>query len=160
MWWGCVQYRDLLLHSSKNTFHCMYFYVCKIQRTLRPHAWNWYCRDIWRSLDGCSNVRSVYWLDAVKFHTSYSAELLPTAPNGWEIILYSWHLVELSSCQNPKPANSEAVLFSKDFTGLWVRGDLPQVKVTSSAKAIDFIHAFVRIGFGMPTPLNETRTVP
>ena len=36
------------------------------------------------------------WLDAVKFHTSYSAELSSTGPKVWEIILRSWQ-VELST---------------------------------------------------------------
>ena len=35
-------------------------------------------------------------MDAVKFHTSYSAELSPTGPKVWEIILRSWQ-VELST---------------------------------------------------------------
>ena len=29
-------------------------------------------------------------MDAVKFHTSHSAELSPTGPKLWEIILRSW----------------------------------------------------------------------
>ena len=35
-------------------------------------------------------------MSTVKFHTSYSAELSPTGPKVWEIILRSWH-VELST---------------------------------------------------------------
>ena len=49
-------------------------------------------------------------MDAVKFHTSHSAELSPTGPKLWEIMLRSWQVDRLS-CQNPKPANSEAILF-------------------------------------------------
>ena len=35
-------------------------------------------------------------MDAVKFHTFYSAELSPTGPKFWEIIMRSWQ-VELST---------------------------------------------------------------
>ena len=37
-------------------------------------------------------------MDAVKFHTSHSAELSPTGPKLWEIILRSWQ-VELSKSE-------------------------------------------------------------